>query len=65
MKLTYKGKLILAPLTISYGSQLKTIECVVDTGSAGTAIDTSQINLDLNRQGEVADIVGIGGYQLN
>ena len=61
MKLTYKGKLIFVPLTISYGNQVVTVESVVDTGSAGTAIDTTQISLDLARQSVLADMVGIGG----
>ena len=61
MKLTFKGKLIFAPLTITYGNQIVTVDSVVDTGSAGTAIDTSQLSLDLARQSVLADMVGIGG----
>ena len=61
MKLIYRDKLIFASLLISYGTQNITVECVVDTGSAGTAIDTSQLSLDLSRAGTVADMVGIGG----
>ena len=38
-----------------------TVESVVDTGSAGTAIDTTQLSLDLARPGILADMVGIGG----
>lgn len=51
---------IFAPLTVTYGEQVVTVEAVIDTGSAGTAIDTSQILLDLSRPGIVADMVGIG-----
>ncbi len=63
MKFEFRDGLIFAPITVVYNNTEKTFNALIDTGSAGTAIDSGIFKLDLQRDGIIKDIVGIGGKQ--
>ena len=62
MKLLHSEGLIYAPLKLVYGNQIVRATCLVDTGSAGTAVDLSLVDLD-PPPGFISAMVGIGGKQ--
>lgn len=63
MKFELNGGLILAPAAIRYKQTKIDITCLVDTGSAGTAVDIDLIELDYSRPSRIVEIAGIGGTQ--
>lgn len=59
----FKG-LILLPVIFEYGTKKIETQGVVDTGSAGTALDINLLGkLDFSRKTRLVEIEGIGGTQ--
>ena len=63
MKFQFQEGLIYVPLIIHYNKSVVEFDAVIDTGSAGTAVDINLVKLDLSRKTRIADIIGIGGCQ--
>ncbi len=63
MKFEYDGGLLYAELSILHGSEVK-LRAMIDTGSAGTAVDIDRFQVDLHMPGsELVYIAGVGGRQ--
>ena len=61
MKFEYKNGLILLPVEIEYDKKLIRIyNCILDTGSATTAIDIDQIEFNYNKPARIRRLFGIG-----
>ena len=58
----FKG-LIIVPVTFVYKASKIETQGVIDTGSAGTALDINLVKLDFTRPSSIVEIVGIGGSQ--
>lgn len=64
MNFSWKNGLIWIDISLEYNGINYQIEnCIVDTGSAGTAIDIEQIEFDYNRPTQIKRLTGIGGTQ--
>lgn len=63
MQFEYVRGLIYVPMIVSYNRQQRRLKAIVDTGSAGTAVDIKAFRMDLGRESEVKFLVGIGGKQ--
>ena len=58
------GGLIIVPTRFIYSSQISIeADAIVDTGSAGTALDTTLVELDRTIPSRICEIVGVGGNQ--
>ena len=63
MKFELVGGLLYAELSIFYESEVK-LFAIIDTGSAGTAVDIDKFNINPHRLGSrLVEIVGVGGCQ--
>ena len=60
MKFTLKDGLLYIPITVRYHRDMKEIPAIIDTGSAGTAVDINAFNMDLSRDATIRDLVGVG-----
>lgn len=61
MNFDYKQGLIWIPLELRYDSKWIKIEnCILDTGSASTAIDIDSINLNYSKETKIKRLFGIG-----
>jgi hypothetical protein len=61
MNFEYKQGLIWIPLELQYDSNWIKIEnCILDTGSASTAIDIDSINLNYSKETKIKRLFGIG-----
>lgn len=58
-----RSGLIYMPLSLVYGNVRLSLSAIVDTGSAGTAIDINLIQLERCRPSRIVEISGIGGSQ--
>jgi hypothetical protein len=57
------GGLLYAELSVFYESEVKLL-AIIDTGSAGTAVDIDKFNINPHRLGSrLVEIVGVGGCQ--
>jgi hypothetical protein len=66
VKFEINNGLIYAPISITYDDNGESIvlKAMVDTGSAGTAVDIDRFNIDVHRAGsEMINLIGIGGRQ--
>ena len=66
MKFEIKIGLLYAPISITYNddSELVSLNAMIDTGSAGTAVDIDRFNIDVLKPGsEMINLIGIGGRQ--
>lgn len=63
ISLEYSDGLLYVPVEICHSSITETIRAIVDTGSAGSAVDINLIRPDFTRHGRLAEIVGVGGSQ--
>lgn len=55
--------LIVVPALFAYGQSEITPNCLVDTGSAGTAVEIDLVQMDYSRPSRIVEIAGIGGDQ--
>ncbi len=56
--------LIFIPITLGYDNNIYQIsDCILDTGSAGTVIDTDLISFNHRIPGVLKRLNGIGGHQ--
>ena len=55
--------LIVVPAFFYYRQSEIVANCLVDTGSAGTAVDIDLVKLDYSRPSRIVEIAGIGGNQ--
>lgn len=56
--------LIILPVTFAYSKNITVkADALVDTGSAGTALDINLLTLDPTRRSDIVEISGIGGGQ--
>ena len=63
MKFEFRNGLLYLPLSICYDGLVELIG-IIDTGSAGTAVDVSRFNIDLlSRNGRSITLHGVGGTQ--
>jgi hypothetical protein len=61
MKFEFKSGLIWIPIEINYEGKWQVIEnCILDTGSASTAIDIDHINFNFNKPAKIKRLLGIG-----
>ena len=66
MKFEIKNGLIYAAISITYddNSPSVVLRAMIDTGSAGTAVDIDRFDIDVLRPGsEMINLIGIGGRQ--
>lgn len=64
MNFYWKNGLIWIDVYLGYnGIKYQVENCIVDTGSAGTAIDIEQIEFDYGRPTQIKRLAGIGGTQ--
>ena len=62
MKFEWRNGLIYAEIEITYGNKLfKISDCIIDTGSASTAIDIEQVDFDYHKPTLIRRLIGIGG----
>lgn len=63
MKFEYRRGLLYIPISILYDTSIE-LMALIDTGSAGTAINVNRFNIDLlSRNGQSITLHGIGGTQ--
>lgn len=63
MKFEYRGGLLYLPIAVFYDQPIELI-AMIDTGSAGTAVNVNRFNIDLlSRNGHSITLHGIGGTQ--
>ncbi len=58
-----RGGLLYVPISIRHCEQQSTLNSIVDTGSAGSAVDTNCLRPNFERDARFAEIVGVGGRQ--
>ena len=58
-----KDGLIIVPAFFYYKQSEIVVNCLLDTGSAGTAVDIDVVELDYTRPSRIVEIAGIGGNQ--
>ncbi len=64
MRFIENNGLIFIPITLGYDNNVCQIsDCILDTGSAGTVIDTSLIPFNHKIPGVLKRLHGIGGHQ--
>jgi hypothetical protein len=64
MNFKWKNGLLFVPLKLVYNGELFIIKnCILDTGSASTAIDIDLVPFDYNKPTALDKIYGIGGGQ--
>ncbi|MFH1728710.1 MAG: hypothetical protein ABIA04_09860 [Pseudomonadota bacterium] len=64
MEIKYKNGLIFISIEIIYNQKNHLIpNCILDTGSGGTAIDIDLIDFDYNKGGIFKHLTGIGGSE--
>ena len=62
MKFTFRQGLIWIPIEVVYEGQMVRIEdCIIDTGSATTAIDIDMIAFNFRKPAIIRRICGLGG----
>lgn len=62
MKFTFRQGLIWIPIEVVYEGQMVRIEdCIIDTGSATTAIDIDMIAFNFRKPATIRRICGLGG----
>lgn len=62
MNFEFKDGLIWIPINIVYeGNSITVDRCILDTGSATTAIDIDFVNFNYKKPAEIKRICGIGG----
>ncbi len=58
------GGLIILPIVFEYSTKVKVkADALVDTGSAGTALDINLLKLDPSRASRIVELAGVGGSQ--
>ena len=58
------GGLIILPIVFVYSAKVKVqANAMIDTGSAGTALDINLLTLDPSRVSRIVELAGIGGNQ--
>ncbi len=58
------GGLKILPIVVEYSGSVKVqAKALVDTGSAGTALDIKLLSLDPSRASRIVELAGIGGSQ--
>lgn len=63
MKFEYRNGLLYLPISVCYDKSIELIG-IIDTGSAGTAVDIDKFNIDLlSRNGRAVTLHGVGGTQ--
>lgn len=63
VKFSFSGGLLYTELSIFYESEIR-LSAIIDTGSAGTAVDIDKFNIDPQKPGSrLVEIVGVGGSQ--
>ena len=63
MKFEYRDGLLYLPISVFYDRSTELIG-IVDTGSASTAVEVEEFNVDLlSRGGRMVTRVGVGGFQ--
>lgn len=55
--------LIVVPARFCYRHEQIVADCLLDSGSAGTAVEIDLIELDYDRQTHIVELSGIGGNQ--
>src|SRR3989338_888656 len=64
MKFVFKNNLIYLPAILKYNHTLIRIpHCIIDSGSAGTTLDSDFVSLDLSKPTKIRRLVSIGGYE--
>ena len=64
MRFELVGGLIILPIVFEYSTKVKVqADALVDTGSAGTALDINLLKLDPARSSRIVELAGIGGNQ--
>lgn len=63
MKFELSERLIIVPLIVSYRGTEIQANALVDTGSAGTAVDINLVKLDRRCPARIVEITGVGGRQ--
>ena len=58
-----EGGLLYIPISVQHYTQNISLNAIIDTGSAGTAVDINNIRPDFSRDARLAEIVGVGGQQ--
>ena len=62
MNFEFREGLIRIPVTIVYeGNQIAVDKCILDTGSATTAIDIDFVNFNYKKPAKIRRLCGIGG----
>ena len=61
--LEFLGGLLFVSVAIVHSSKETRIRAIIDTGSAGSAIDINLLKPDFTRPAKFAEIVGVGGSQ--
>lgn len=63
MKFEYRDGLLYLPISVSYDRSIELIG-IIDTGSAGTAVNVDRFSIDLlSRNGRAITLHGVGGTQ--
>jgi hypothetical protein len=63
MKFEYRNGLLYLPISVFYDTSVELIG-IIDTGSAGTAVEVGRFNIDLlSRNGRAITLHGVGGTQ--
>lgn len=55
--------LLFLPATVQHASQNVAINFILDTGSAGSAVDVNLVRPDFGRHSSFAEISGVGGSE--
>ena len=63
MRLALRNGLLYVPVKLFYHSSVIPLAALIDTGSAGTAVDINLIKVDFTRETVFRDLVGVGGRQ--
>lgn len=64
MKFEIIGGLVILPVRFVYSSTIEiAANALIDTGSAGTALDISLVNLEHSRPSKIVELAGVGGNQ--